>query len=289
MSEEQIPTPEAEAAPVQPQPGTPEYNSAMAARGAAATGEVPEKFQNADGTVNMDAFTKSYLELEKNFHAPAADAVAPEAPVEPVVEAPVEPVPETLQVSEPAPEPEVVAAADPQAGVSEEKWGSWKSEIMRGGDVSEESRNELKALGFNDNIINDFVSAHRSQLKQGMQAAAEVVGGDEKISQIFGWASNNLDESAREQINSGLAGPAWEVTLRGLEAQYNRAVAAAPKAQEMTHKVTASNPAGAESVRGYGSVQEFSALRAAPRYGRDVSFTNQVNSRAQMTDWTSIR
>ena len=55
----------------------------MAARGAAATQGVPEKFQNADGTVNMEAFTKSYLEMEKQFHAPAdeaAEAAVEEAP-----------------------------------------------------------------------------------------------------------------------------------------------------------------------------------------------------------------
>lgn len=286
MSEE-TPTPEAvPAEPVAPQPGTPEYDSAMAAKGTAHMDGVPEKFQNADGTVNMEAFTKSYVELEKTFHAGAAEAPAEEAPAEPVVEEEVPPVPETLQVAEPEPEPVAEVEAEVQTGISEEKWGQWKSEIMRGGDVSEESRAELTALGFNDNIINDFVSAHKSQLKAGMQKAAEVVGGDERIAQIFGWASNNLDVSAREQINAGLGGPAWEVTLRGLEAQYERALAAAPKAQEMTHRTVDANPAGNDSIRGFGSVAEFAAQRADPRYGSDPRFTDQINRRAQMTDWT---
>lgn len=285
MSEE-TPTPEAtEAAPVAPSPGTPEYDAAMAAKGTAHMEGVPAKFQNADGSVNMEAFAKSYMEMEKQFHAGAA-APAEEATPEPeVAPEPEAPAPETLQISEPEPEPE--PAAEP-TGVSEEKWGQWKTEIMRGGDVTPESRAELKALGFNDNIINDFVSAHKSQLKQGMTAAAEVVGGDERIAKIFGWASNNLDETAREQVNAGLAGPAWEVTLRGLEAQYDRAAASAPKAQEMTHKVTTANPAASETIRGFGSVNEFAALRADPKYGKDATYTNQVNSRAAMTDWTKI-
>jgi hypothetical protein len=260
----------------------------MAARGAAAMEGVPAKFQNADGTVNMEAFAKSYSELEKQFHAPATEeAPAEEAPAEEVSEE-AAPLPDSLQITEPEPEPAVEEAAATE-GISEEKWGQWKGEIMRDGDVTPESRAELAALGFNDNIINDFVSAHKSHLRQGMQKAAAVVGGDESLAKIFGWASNNLDVPAREQINAGLAGPAWEVTLRGLEAEYNRVQAAAPKAQEMTHKVTEANPAGSEAVRGYGSVGEFSAMRADPRYGRDANFTNQVNLRATMTDWTQIR
>ena len=113
-----------------------------------------------------------------------------------------------------------------------------------------------------------------------------MVGGEDSLSKIFGWASNNLDVATREQINAGLAGPAWEATLRGLEAEYTRVQNSAPKAQEMTHRVTEANPAGSEAVRGFTSVAEFSAVRADPRYGKDPRFTDQVNTRAQMTDWT---
>lgn len=291
MSEENIPAEgvPSEAPAAAPQPGTPEYDSAMAARGTAAMEGVPEKFQNADGTVNMEAFAKSYAEMERQFHAGGAEAApAPEAaPVEEA--APEVKTPESLQIEEPAPEPEPeVEAPSPIPGISEEKYGEWKGEIMRG-DLSPESRSELEALGFNDTIINDFVAAQKAHLRAGMERASSVVGGQDNLSEIFGWASNNLDVTAREQINAGLAGPAWEVTLRGLEAQYKSAQATRPKAAEMTHKATAANPAGQEGIRGFGSLAEFQGLRGDPRYGRDARFTDQTNQRAAMTDWTSIR
>lgn len=296
MSDEQIPTPEAtpEAAPAAPAPGTPEYNQAMAARGIAAMEGVPEKFTNVDGTVNMEAFTKSYREMERQFHAKAEEpaAEAPAADPEAAPEAPAEEVktPDALQIEEPAPEPAPEADAEPSPipGISEEKYGEWKGEIMRGG-LSDESRAELAALGFNDTIINDFVAAQKAHLRAGMERASSVVGGQENLSEIFGWASNNLDVAAREQINAGLAGPAWEVTLRGLEAQYESAKAARPKAAEMTHKATAANPAGQETLRGFASMVDFQAQRGDPRYGRDARFTDQTNQRAAMTDWTKIR
>ena len=300
MSEEVNPivpgeVPAAPAAPVAPAPNTPEYNQMMAARGTAATAtdSIPEKFLNADGTVNMDAFSKSYAELEKQFHTPA-DGAAPEAAPEvaPEAEVPAEPVaPELdkLQIAEPEVAAEVEATPEAKPQVTEEKWVAWKQEVMRTGDVSAESRVELEAMGFNDAIIKDFVSAHKSQLKAGMAKAAAVVGGDDSLSKIFGWAGNNLDVGAREQINAGLSGPAWEVTLRGLEAQYNAAQQGKPKAAEMTHKASAANPAGKETQRGYASLSEFSAQRADAKYGRDVRYTEQVNTRAGMTDWTQIR
>ena len=291
MSDEQIPTPEAAAPVAPPQPGTEAYNSAMAARGTAAMEGVPEKFRQSDGTINMEAFAKSYTEMEKQFHggaeAPAEEAVTPDPAATP--EAPAEDVaaPEALQIEEPV-VAEVEADASPVPGVSEERYGEWKGEIMRG-DLSEDSRAELAALGFNDTIIDDFISAQRAHLRAGMERAATVVGGEPELSKIFGWASNNLDIAAREQINAGLAGPAWEVTLRGLEAQFNSAQAGRPKAAEMTHKATAANPAGQETLRGFASMIDFQQGRGDPRYGRDARFTDQINQRAGMTDWTKIR
>ena len=289
-----VPVPEAPVAPVAPQPGTPEYNSMMTARGTAATQGVPEKFQNVDGTVNMDAFTKSYQEMEKQFHGSRTQEVAPEsAPVDPA--APVatpEPevaAPDSLQITEPAPEPVVEEVKQSDIpGVTETQYGQWKGEIMRG-ELKQESRDELAKLGFNDAIIDDFVSAQRAHMRAGMEKASGVVGGKDQLSKIFGWASNNLDVAAREQINAGLAGSAWEVTLRGLEAQFNSAQSQRPKAAEMTHTATAANPAGQEGTRGFGSLGEFQQLRGDARYGRDARFTDQTNQRAAMTDWTRIR
>ena len=158
---------------------------------------------------------------------------------------------------------------------------------MRGG-LTDESRAELHKLGFNDAIINDFVEAQKAHLRAGMERASSVVGGKESLSEIFAWASNNLDTTTRERVNSELAGPAWEVTLRGLEAQYNAAQAAKPKAAEMQHKATAAVASGTDTVRPFGSLAEFQQVRGDARYGRDPRFTNQVNQRAGMTDWTKI-
>ena len=64
--------------PPAPEPGSNEYNARLAAEGSVALGQVPDKFKNEDGTVNMEAFTKSYMELREQ-----APFSAPEEPVTP--------------------------------------------------------------------------------------------------------------------------------------------------------------------------------------------------------------
>ena len=287
---EGTPAPEATEAPAPAAPGTAEYNAQMIAR----SGNVPEKFVAADGSVNMEAFVKSYTELEKQFHTGApAEPVAEEAPA-PVEEAPVEeaaPVIDELALRDPEPEPVEEAPAEGEApsGVTAQEWTDWKMEIMRQGDLTPETKELVKQrLGLPEEVVNDYVDAQRAQMRAGFSKAADVVGGQESLSKIFGWASNNLDAGSREVINAGLASPAWETTLRGLESQYNAAEAARPKAAEMSHQAQGSSPSGVDSVKAFGSLAEFNQLRSDSRYGKDRRFTEMVNVRAQYTNWRSM-
>ena len=290
---EGTPAPEATEAPAAPAAGSPEYNAQMIAR----SGNVPAKFvDQATGQVNMEAFVQSYTALEQKM----SQGEAPAAPAEPAPEAvpaeaaPVEeaaPLVDELAVRDPEPEPveEAPAEAEAPTGVTPQEWADWKMEIMRQGDLTPETKELVKQrLGLPEEVVNDYVDSQRAQMRAGFSKAADVVGGQESLSKIFGWASNNLDAGAREVINAGLASPAWETTLRGLESQYNAAEAARPKAAEMTHQAQAASPAGVETVQGFASMAEFSQLRADPRYGKDARFTQTLNARAAMTNWQTM-
>ena len=298
MSEE-ISNPQGEAAPAPEAPapvvpGTPAYDAQMIAK----SGNVPAKFvDQATGQVNMEAFVQSYTALEQKMSAGAeAPELTPveEVPAAPVEEAPVEeaaPMIDELALRDPEPEPVEEAPAEGEApsGVTAQEWTDWKMEIMRQGDLTPETKELVKQrLGLPEEVVNDYVDAQRAQMRAGFSKAAEVVGGQESLSKIFGWASNNLDAGAREVINTGLASPAWETTLRGLESQYNAAQAARPKAAEMSHQAQAASPAGVETVKGFGSMAEFSQLRSDPRYGKDARFTQMLNERAAQTNWRSM-
>ena len=285
MSEEN-PTPELEtpATPAPPAPGSPEYNAQLAAEGQIAMGQVPQKFMQEDGSVNVEAMAKAYAELEKQFHQPKADAaeatpVQEEAPAE-EVKAPVE----ELRVPD-APEPEeTVVEEASKSVVTDEEMSGFVQEIMAGGDIAPESRTNLLERGIPESLINSMVEGHRARMQQQFKAAGEIVGGDQRLNEIFNWAANNLDEAQRSSINTGLAGTASEATLLGLAAMYDKAKAATPKAAEPREAPRyGSNPAGRASVQPYGSKAEMYADLGKPEMNRDPKFTAMVKDRMTLT------
>ncbi len=285
MSEE-TPTPEVET-PAPVVPGTPEYNAQMAAEGAAAMGQVPEKFRAEDGSVNVEAMAKAYSELEKQFHQPKADAV--EAPVQ--EETPAEPVKAPVdelrvpEVPEPAPEPEA-----PKELISDEEMQGFVQEIMAKGDITDESRANLHGRGIPESLISSMVQGHRATMQQQFSKAEEIVGGKDRLNGIFDWAANNLSVEQRGAINAGLASPTSEATLLGLAAMYDRAAANAPKAAEPKEAPRyATNPAGRQGMTGYGSKSEMYTAMGDPKFAGDPKFRAEVEARVALTDMSNLR
>lgn len=293
MSEENT-TPETPAVetPVPPAPGTAEYNAQLAAEGAAATGQVPAKFIQEDGSVNMEAFAKSYMELEKRMHQPAETA-APEA--EPVQETPAEPAAPEAPVDElripDAPEPEAEPEA-PKELVSQEDLSRYTSEIMRNGDVTPESRAALLERGIPEALIDNMVEGQRAKMRDQYSRASDIVGSQDRLSKIFGWAANNLDEAQRAAVNAGLASTASEATLLGLASMYDRAQADAPAAAKASEPREApryaANPSGREVVGGFTSKQEYYAATADPAKMADPKYRASVEQRMIKTDWSNL-
>ena len=288
MSEENT-TPDTPAETPAPQPGTPEYNAQAAAEGSVAMGQVPEKFLQEDGTVNMEAFTKSYLEMEKQFHAPKT-----EAPVaEPVQEAdaavePETPVVEELRVPDPV-EPEVNTEEAPKELITNDEMDGYIKEIMATGDISDASKSDLIGRGIPEGLITSMVAGHRATMQQQYADAGQVVGGKERLDSIFRWAADNLPAERRQAINEGLKSDG-EATLLGLAAMYDRAQSDAPKAQEPQEAPRyAANPAGQQTIQGFVTKSDMYAAMGDPKYGADPKYRAEVEARMRVTDMNTIR
>lgn len=285
MSEE-TPTPEVET-PAAPVPGSAEYNAQMAAEGQAALGSVPDKFRNEDGSVNVENLAKSYLELEKMKTAPAP--VAEEAPVaEPAAPAEPEAVVEELRIPDEPAEPETPEVPVDSKVVTDEEMTQYTGEIMRSGDITPESKAALIERGIPESLINSMVEGQRAKMRDQYQRAGSIVGGEDRLSKIFGWAAKNLDEEQRAAVNAGLASSASEATLRGLASMYDSNVQNSPKAAEPREAPRyAANPAGREVVTGFTSKAEYySAIDAA---SKDPSLQAALIERASKTDINSLR
>ena len=281
---------EAPATPAAPQPGTDEYNARMAAEGSVALGDVPDKFKNEDGTVNMEAFTQSYMELEKQFHTPKEEPVVEEASNTELPDGPDALVEELRVPDVDASEEEVVSKAA-NVGITKEDLGSMTSELMKTGQISEDQRASLNGKGVDDSVIDAVVEGQKARMRAQYATAAEYVGGSERLSKIFGWAAHSLNEAQRNQINAGLASDASEITLRGLASMYDKAMTNAPSNTEMRSATKpAQNPAGREVVQGYSSKGEYyKDADILSRNPHDPKLRRQVEERMSKTDWTTIR
>ena len=292
MSEE-TPTPGVETPAAPPSPGTAEYNAQLAAEGQVAMGAVPDKFKQEDGTVNMEAFAKSYVELEKRMHQTAAEPAAPEA--ESVQETPAETAAPEAPVDElrvpDAPEPEAKEEA-PQALVSQEDLTRFTSEIMRSGDVTTESRAALLERGIPETLIDNMVEGQRAKMRDQYTRASDIVGSQDRLSKIFGWAANNLDDGQRASVNAGLASSASEATLLGLAAMFDKSQSDAPTATKAAEPREApryaANAAGREVVSGFGSKAEYYTATADPAKMADPKYRMSVEQRMIKTDWANL-
>lgn len=291
MSEE-IPTPgvETPAVPVAPAPGTPEYNAQMAAEGNAATGNIPEKFQRETPEATIAAMAAGYAELEKNFHGQGT-APAPEAVAEPVVEVPVEAPVEELRVPDAPPVEEApVEEAGSKSVVKDEEMAHYTQEIMRSGNISEESKASLVERGIPESLITSMVEGQRAKMRDQYSRAGEIVGGSDRLSKIFGWAAKNLDEGQRAAINAGLAGSASEATLRGMASMYDTSgtTEQAKAAEPREAPRYAANPAGRQVQTGFASKAEYYAATSDAAKMADPVFRGAVEQRMILTDWTTL-
>lgn len=290
MSEENTTNEVVEQTPSAPQPGTPEYDATMAAQGTVAMGKVPDKFKNEDGSVNMDALIKSYTELETKLHTPSPE---PETKPEPVDTGP-EAVIDELRVPEIDKESteEQVQTEAAKVGLTREDLGEMTQEIMRAGSISDEQRSSLNQRGIDDAVIDAVVEGQRARMRQQYAQAADIVGGSDRLSKIFGWAAHNLDEVQRAQINAGLASNASEITLRGLASMYDYAVSNKPKSQEFQEpsRKPGQSPAGREVVQGFATKAEYyQAYEDLQKNPNDAKLRARVEERMVKTDWTTIR
>ena len=243
--------------------------------------KVPDNFKDAG------AWFDSLKESQKNFTQARQEISDLQAQLEKKPEPVVEPLTDQLRIP-----PKEETPAEPVAGssgVDEATYDMWSIEFATNGKFSDETRNEIKAkTGFSDKMLNDYVEAQQAKLREGYRQAGDVVGGHENLDRIFKWASNNLSEAEMHDVNLGLSSPSYEITLRGLESMYNKAV------QSEKAKEPAANPnltqvaASQTGVLPYKNQREFKAERNDPKFQLEPNYRDMVQKRMAMTDWNTL-
>ena len=199
------------------------------------TSNVPEKFQNADGTVNVEALANSYLELEKG-----------------ITQAPPEPNPEINPTDD--------SGFDLQP---------YYDKFATGQAIGEEDINTISA---GMNIPKELVQTYVDLKAQEVQAVAtntdatiyDTLGGEDTYNKMSEWAGKNLSDEQLVGLNAQLDNPLF--AQNGailLKSMYENAVGKEP---EVTPQPSASVDLGITDADEFQSRTEVLAAQRDPKY-----------------------
>jgi len=241
--------------------------------------QIPAKFKDANGVVNVDALTASYLELER------ARSGVPATPVTETPAANAADAADALTQSDTSTPADAESLADalsePKAPEGADLWTAVGKEFDETGSLSEGTVKGLLDAGVPQAMIEAAVAGRKIKQQQDMVKAADLVGGKEELDATLAWAKENLSDAEKQAIIPQLRGAQAETILMGLHA---RRVAAAPAA---SGQVDTSNIAGGTLPQGNPAAnlvpfrdwnEQQSAMRD-PRYQTDPDYRAECEAR----------
>jgi hypothetical protein len=239
--------------------------------------QIPQKFKDADGTVNVDALTASYLELERQRSgapapAPVVPALSPEALTSAALAADATPS---------AAESLADALTDPKPPEAAEMWVAINAEFAASGTISDASAQMLIASGADPAILATFNAGREAKQKADMVTAATMVGGEAELASTLAWAKENLSDAEKAAIIPQLNGAQAETILMGLHAR-RVAAAPAPDGQVDTALVAGSTLPPGNPIANLKPFRDWNEQQAAmrdPRYAADPEYREVCEAR----------
>ena len=154
------------------------------------------------------------------------------------------------------------------------------------GEINDDDYTKLGEAGFSRQVIDTYLDGLRNGGVTGediasaqIQGIKDSVGGDDNYSKMVAWAVDNLPANEVNEFNSltetGNA-TAIKFAVQGLYSQYNNAMGVEPNL--VTGRASQSGPAP------FRSTAEVVTAMSDPRYGKDVTYTEDVQRRLGGSD-----
>ena len=153
------------------------------------------------------------------------------------------------------------------------------------GEISEDDYSKLGEAGFSKQVVDTYLDGLRGVGEgdeiptQQIQNIKDSVGGDQAYEQMADWCQQNLSEQeikAFDKITETADAPVIQLAVEGLYTCYKNAMGVEPDL--VTGRPAASGP------NPYRSTAEVQAAMSDPRYGKDVTYTENVYSRLNNSD-----
>ena len=153
------------------------------------------------------------------------------------------------------------------------------------GEISEDDYSKLSEAGFSKQVVDTYLDGLRGVGEgdeiptQQIQNIKDSVGGDQAYEQMADWCQQNLSEQeikAFDKITETADAPVIQLAVEGLYSRYQNAMGVEPDL--VTGRPAASRP------NPYRSTAEVVAAMSDKRYGKDVSYTEDVQNRLAGSD-----
>ena len=153
--------------------------------------------------------------------------------------------------------------------------------FQESGEISEDDYSKLKDVGFSKGVIDSYLAGIKAQSSNAVEVAdsqikaiQDSVGGAEQYGKLTAWAVENLPSDQVQAFNAltetGNAA-SIQLAVNGIQSQYNNAMGKEPS--------LVTGKAGQNAVTPYRSTAEVVTAMKDARYGKDVSYTENVQRR----------
>ena len=154
------------------------------------------------------------------------------------------------------------------------------------GEINDDDYSKLGEAGFSKQVIDTYLDGLRGGGATGediataqIQGIKDSIGGDENYSKMVSWAIENLPAEEVKEFNNlteTANATAIKFAVQGLYSQYNNAMGVEPSL--VSGRASSSGPTP------FRSTAEVVTAMSDPRYGKDVSYTEDVQRRLGGSD-----
>ena len=163
------------------------------------------------------------------------------------------------------------------SGKSLDTLDSYSDEFAQTGTLSEDSVQEIVALGIPENTVRAYVAGQEALAESNLKSIMDVAGGEEQYAALTTWAQNNIPEEHVDAYNSIMENgdtATIKLAIAGLKARYEQTNGSMAKNGRLLQGGTTTESGGT-----FRSVAEIVNAMSDPRYSKDPAYRADVERR----------
>lgn len=207
--------------------------------------DVPDKFRNPDGSINVDQMAKSYRELEQR-------TTSERVPTE---------------------------TTPPSGSLNDADVNNILQSIHENGGLSEAQYKEYESRGMSREFMDNYVQGQEALVEKRRGEYFNLVGGADEYQSMIQWAADSLPDQDIEAYNNVMMSgdpDAIRLQIQGFHARYQQAN---QKPSLIQGEVGPDNASGA-----YESWAQVTQAMKDPRYHNDPAYRAQVEQKLSISN-----